>query len=653
MAGTTNPSAPTRRTPQACTTCRRRKTKCDGSRPRCRYCKAKGVLCSWPYPTPSIDGPDEFVATSPSAPAPGAVYAAATPASSNIVVATSPELPARRALDRCFSLFYERHLCSDFCSFLYRPGFEENYSQHQFLVLAIVALCARYLTPQEAQRDFGLASGEDILARYVPMARAMARQSSDQPSVSNTQGHLVLALAELLSNSGSRHWMYAGTAIRMGQAMRLNKEYHQRHGLRERECRRRTFWACMQLDQLLAFLLSKPRTIPAMSFGIALPSTDASLAYREETQGVVEMLEARIRDGTSRPSDLGLAPFWLRTARLWSDMAELDIFHRRLRDGLPPTDPRSEFARRTAAVNQWATALPEGLLWSAENLASFEGLGHGQGPTFVAMHLLLRSALCVAHQCYLPQLDGSSILLDAVDAAGWSLLHREATLVATCVANALAVGDMLSLLLAQGHHHHNRHLLQSVWVAMAVLAAANPLLWVQYARDPEYADSDTVRHAEQSFDAICSTVEAWTDTWSAARQWLASLRMMRLTYRAAYFGLVPDEPTASPETGESGMNADDGEDRRQDDDDAAADDESDYRPGPGDGFLIDFGVPHLCASIRMIATDPMAKHETLHSVWASLAGGWSYSGLVEQSTDAGVLGQVEPPAMDLGHQLWQ
>lgn len=102
----------------------------------------------------------------------------------------------------------------------------------------------------------------------------------------NIQANLILALSELLSDNGSSHWMYAGTAIRMAQIMRLNKEYHSSHPEQEREIRRRTFWACLQIDRLLAFSLVKPRTLSLRNVNISLPGNDISLAYGEKTRGV-------------------------------------------------------------------------------------------------------------------------------------------------------------------------------------------------------------------------------------------------------------------------------------------------------------------------------------------------------------------------------
>ncbi|RSL77948.1 hypothetical protein CEP51_008632 [Fusarium floridanum] len=209
-----------RRTPQACGTCRRRKTKCDGVRPRCRFCASAGVPCLWPSsPQPeSIPSPQEHQVDTPVS-LPSSGTASCTDVGDTAL--------SRKAVRRCFELFFTRHFAADFCSFDYRPDLEANYHRKPFLVHAIICLCARYLTPEEAAEGFQLSSGEEVWKRYSQMARTKAKAASDEPSVAHIQGYLVLAVAELLAGSGSRHWMYAGTAIRMAQIMRLNKDYHQ------------------------------------------------------------------------------------------------------------------------------------------------------------------------------------------------------------------------------------------------------------------------------------------------------------------------------------------------------------------------------------------------------------------------------------------
>lgn len=46
----------------------------------------------------------------------------------------------------------------------------------------MLCLSSRYLTAEETNDYFGLASGLDVCKTYTPLARALARASSDDPS---------------------------------------------------------------------------------------------------------------------------------------------------------------------------------------------------------------------------------------------------------------------------------------------------------------------------------------------------------------------------------------------------------------------------------------------------------------------------------------
>ena len=392
--------------------------------------------------------------------------------------------------------------------------------------------------------------------------------------------------------------MYAGTAIRMAQIMRLNKEYHQSHSLKEQEIRRRTFWACLFMDKLLAYFLTKPPTLAALNISVSLPGTDASLAYQEPTRGL--MLE-NIGSFAGFPSAIGILPYLIKTVCLFGDMIDLNVNNFRFIDKLAPTDPASQFLQRHEEMRVWLEALPPSLQWSEQHYANHAGLG--QGKDFVAMHFLIRGAFCTTHQSYLPQLDGSSILMNAVDAAGWSLLHREPGLITTCVDNALETAAMASYLFDTGAKA--RADLQSVWVAASLFSVANTLLWLQYSNDPLYSDVDTINQAEESFNIVLNIVAPWVDHWKAAQQWLNTLRAMRAMYRAAYLGEV-DETVLD----EMATTSSDG------------DSPSRYRPRPGDGFISLDAVPSLYDSLRFLASDTSAEPKKLHSVWMQFAGGW-------------------------------
>ena len=417
--------------------------------------------------------------------------------------------------------------------------------------------------------------------------------------VANIQGNLVLAVSEFLDNEGSSHWMYCGTAIRMAQIMRLNKEYHQSHTLKEQEIRRRTFWACVFVDKLLAYFLTKPNAISGANVATALPGTDASLAYQEPTRGLTLQT---IGAFAGFPSEIGILPYLIKTIWLWGDITDLNVCNFRFVDKIPPVDAASPFSQRHEKLKTWTMELPPSLQWSQDNYTNHAGLGHGR--EFVAMHFMLRSSYCIAHQSYLPQLDGSSILVDTVDAAGWSLLRREADFVEMCVMNALATAEMAMYLMETAPSD-----LESVWVAASLFTVSNTLLWIQYANDAEYGTLKLIAEADAGFTVILGIFALWEGSWKAAHQWLATLKAMQAVYRAAYLGEVDD--TVLRDLGVPPM---EGQESTK------------FRPRPGDGYLSLHAVPTLYESLRFLLSDTSAEPKMLQEVWMQFATGWPFPG---------------------------
>lgn len=427
-------------------------------------------------------------------------------------------------------------------------------------------------------------------------------QSANMGTVSNIQGNLILAQAELLSNSGSRHWLFAGTAIRMAEVMRLNKDFHQKHSPKDQEIRRRTFWACLLFDRALAYFLAKHRAVNLENVDIPVPDSDLSLVYQEGTRGVT-------LDGLAsypRPSDLGLSPYLIKTVCLWSSLADFAVYSRRRLDKFPPIDPRSVLFRRYNALQTWVDSLHPSLRWNLDIFKTHCTLG--QERSFVAMHFLLCSSACVAHQCYLPHLAMYTQLVDLVDAAGWSYLHRDPSLIDICVSNALKLGEILSSLMDPGLES-GRSSLQTIWVASSMLIAANTFLWLRYAQDEGYQSEETKKKAETYFNLIEELISSWSSVWNAAKQWLMALNIMHALYKAAYRGEVHEQILSPPSNTSTPA-----------DDDQA----DDFRPQPGDGYPSLMSLPNLQACIKFTTGDTSARSIDIQSVWLQLSGGWPY-----------------------------
>lgn len=423
--------------------------------------------------------------------------------------------------------------------------------------------------------------------------------------VCNIQANLILAVSEFLDNEGSSHWMYAGTATRMAQIMRLNMGFHQRHSLKEREIRRRTMWACVFVDSWICYFLGKT-PIPISIVRTFLPGNDASIAFREPSRGLtLETIDAY----TGYPSDIGLLPYLTTTISLWSDLVNVTVRNPRFLFKQPPTDPTSPLWMPQDALRKWASNLPSSLQWSQEAYTSYSNIGYGQD--FVLMHFLIRSSICAANHAYLPQLDSSSILQDKVDSAGWSLLHAEPEIIAACIDNALATAKIASYLWGVGERGKGD--LQTMHAAASLFAISNTLLWLQYSNYPGYADEEgLIEEAQKYFKLVLSIIDSWQGQWKAAERWAYSLRAMRALYRAAYLGELDEAMSVDTTPLSSHSQKEDGtttEDR--------------YRPQPGDGYPPTESIKHLYDCLRLFATDVSVESQTLQDIWMQLAMGWS------------------------------
>ena len=96
--------------------------------------------------------------------------------------ALAVRLPERAIMQICYDIFFERHFSTTFCCFLYRPDLESHALDAPFLSTAILCLCSKYFTREQAKEHFGLESGLEITRLYTPVARALARATSDEPT---------------------------------------------------------------------------------------------------------------------------------------------------------------------------------------------------------------------------------------------------------------------------------------------------------------------------------------------------------------------------------------------------------------------------------------------------------------------------------------
>ena len=355
--------------------------------------------------------------------------------------------------------------------------------------------------------------------------------------VQTIQAYLILAIRELMIWSNIKAYMYAGTALRMAQALNLNVEVRQLQSPREKEVRRRTFWACFVVDRLISYSCNKPFTLSFESAQISLPSPATSFAFDEVFAGPSTkdlVLHA------NQVSQIGIMPFLIKMTHLWGDMAFLHVSGGRRCSKNGPNSPESEFYRYREAIDDFSSSLPQSLSWSPQNYKLHQVTRQAQA--FVNLNFLLHQSKCVMHQEYLPQLDSQYSLNSEVnyatsfDAAGISLDYIDKSIIKTCMVSINTITDM-ALTLHAGPEK-DRELLQSIFAANAILTASAVHLWVLYTQT---CDACPKHEALAKAEKLRQVIKSWQPQWRVATAWVETLEMLYKLYVYSYGKVVESD----------------------------------------------------------------------------------------------------------------
>ena len=331
--------------------------------------------------------------------------------------------------------------------------------------------------------------------------------------------------------------MYAGTALRMAQALSLNVEVSQRYSPRQKEIRRRTFWACFVVDRLISYSCNKPFTLSFQSARVQLPCPENVFAFDEVYTGLtVEGLALQ----ANQVSQLGIMPFFIALVRLWGDMALLHVSGGRRRSKYGPHSSEGEFYQYERAIEDFSSNLPPSLSWSAQNYKLHQVTRQAQA--YVNLNFLLHHSRSVMRQEYLPQLDSQYALNSELDdttiydAAGISLDYQDATIIKPCMTSIHIITDM-ALTLNTGSDK-DRELLQSIFAANAILTASAVHLWVLYTQT---CDACPKHEALAKAEQLRQIIKSWQPQWRVATAWVETLEMLYKLYVYSYGKVVESD----------------------------------------------------------------------------------------------------------------
>ena len=304
--------------------------------------------------------------------------------------------------------------------------------------------------------------------------------------------------------------MYTGIAIRMSQALRLGREYHQRHSEREQEIRRRTLWTCFIMDRLVSFVCSRPQTLRTSKLCVQLPCAEGPFIFGETSPAPASFLETGPNPSTSE-----VLPYFIKAVEYWGSMTDIFATGVRGPSARGPTDPKGDFYNAEAVLMSFKQSLPPRMVWSLKNYRAHRLLG--QGSIFVSLHFVLNHAMCIAHQEYLPEFEGDSAFDEELSPEPSST----SSLVRRCLAHTEEITRMASSL--HSGDEEDREMLRAPFVGVALESAACCHLYKIYLEDQATDTGDTSNRqprgqatAQQKIDLVSEILKSWSDVWPIA-----------------------------------------------------------------------------------------------------------------------------------------
>jgi Fungal specific transcription factor domain len=326
--------------------------------------------------------------------------------------------------------------------------------------------------------------------------------------------------------------MYIGHAIRMSQAMRLRREFNQRLRPREKERRRRTFWACVIIDRLASYWCNRPPTIQLDAISIRLPMTEAAYAFDEES--VAPTLES-VLQGTNFECLSGLLQHFVVAAVLWGQLSGENAVGGRATAKASPMNPLTDVYRFHSILFEYQRRLPTSLKWSLESYRAHRSLGQGQ--LFVNLHWAIHHGLFVIQQEYLPHLDPfgnvNRMIGDAgCDRAGVPFNHRDENVVSCCLENTRAIISMSQLM---SSYDDQAHLFRSTFATSALMSAAQVCLWGHFVEQYTNTRQNLQRtQFKDDFILALETNQRWSSNWKVCEGFVESLELLEKLYDCAY-----------------------------------------------------------------------------------------------------------------------
>ncbi|KAL0146196.1 Zn(2)-C6 fungal-specific transcription factor [Mucor lusitanicus] len=387
------------RASQACVHCRKKKIKCDESRPDCGQCQEANVLCE--YTEPKKRGPrkgyvqlleERLAQMERKLMGPGVPNyngnsnqhphisdednqsLSSTPnrAHSPIHLYENPDqtsdLPPLDIVNHLVDLFF-KNINSVF-PFVHRHVLKRSIQDGSIsrpLLYSVLAIGARFSDNPSIKTSPPYLAGE----RFAEKALSLVDADTLQPNLENIQFWGIMSCLEYGRASGSKSWIYGGLAVRFCQELGYYKEDALGLPIVSEDgsidtvamaLRRRVFWSCFCLDKLSSAGTRRPQCIDRSDCDSSPPNISECLLLRDP------MFHRNV-DGKSLQDDslMNIPKHYMRCVETYG---EVNKFMNRAKSTSAAINwpPIAEFRNLDAQLRAWKDGLPDIFQFNQKNL---------------------------------------------------------------------------------------------------------------------------------------------------------------------------------------------------------------------------------------------------------------------------------------------
>ncbi|KAI7869077.1 fungal-specific transcription factor domain-containing protein [Spinellus fusiger] len=390
------------RATQACIICRKKKIKCDGTKPVCIHCRDSGIECEYTIckkrgprkgyvqlleerlvqlenrlssmnESQMVYKPQGALFPSPSdhTISPTNYRGLTTEVSSHNTYKDN-ELPPMNIVIHLVDLFF-KNINSVF-PLIQRSILKESITDGTVskpLLWSVIAVGARFSDHPSIKTDPPYWAAEKFAAKATSMINA----SLLEPTLSNLQYWGVMACLEYGSASGAKAWIYGCLSARICQELGLHKEETLRTPILNKSgsvdavamaLRRRVFWSCLCIDKFSSAGTNRPQYFNKVDYDSNPPTVAESLLLRDPfhclTFDNMEIVDDPLID---------IPRYYLRLLGIFG---EVNKFMARAKNDSASVSwpPINEFALLDKQLGNWKEGVPDRLQFTAANVRNYK-----------------------------------------------------------------------------------------------------------------------------------------------------------------------------------------------------------------------------------------------------------------------------------------